>query len=550
MPVAPEDIAVLDPAYWAVLKRIRLGTGVFTFKDHEYQKVPMRSRARRICHMKGTQGGFTQIEVLRSLHGMIHRRFPQGVLYMFPTTDNVREFSKSRFGPLIRDNPETIGKFVRTPRQRGTDTASLKRVHDAYLFLRGARLTQNIEGAGSASESVQLRSIPVDKIVFDELDLMNEDVIEKARGRMGASRVKEEVFIANPTLPDFGIDRIFGQSDQRHLFRKCQKCSRWVCAEVAFPDCVALRKDGTGYIACPKCGSPVGLEQVCWVPALPENGNPAIVGPENAIEGYRWSQLSSAFNDPGEILRAFNDPPEGNLGDVYRLRLGLPYAAAENRLTADRVYQCCGDRVLATNSIGPCAMGVDVGKVKHVVIGTRTGPKKYQILKLARVSKWEDLADLARRFNVRSAVIDIRPYEDEARAFQKAEPYPIFLCQYDENRVQEARFDQEQGLVRVNRTEIMDRSHRAITEHEIVLPRRGPEVEEFARSCCKTAKMLEENAKSGTKIYRYHKIGDKKDDYRHALNYFLMAASPVRLATAKETRTRRPTHAVNELAVA
>ena len=491
--------------------------------------------------MKGTQGGFTEIEVLRTLHGMIHRRYPQGVLYMFPTTDNVREFSKSRFGPLIRDNPETIGKFVRGQKQRGTDSVGLKRICDAYLFLRGARLTQSIEGAGQAQESVQLRSIPVDKIVFDELDLMKEEVIEKARGRMGHSRVKEEVFIANPTLPDFGIDRIFGQSDQRHLFRKCLHCGAWTCAETTFPECVALRSDGTGYIACSKCGKPVGLERVDWVPAVPDNANPAVVGPEKAIEGYRWSHLTSTFNDPAEVLRAYQDPPEDNLADVYRTRLGLPYAASENLLTPDRVRMCCGDRLMLTASRGPCAMGVDVGKIKHVLIGVRTAPERYKLLKMVRLSKWDDIHDLARRFNVRAAAIDIRPYEDEARKFQAAERYRIFLCQYDENRVQSARFDEGQGIVRVNRTEIMDQSHRVIDEKHIVLPRRCPEVEEFARSCCKTAKMLEEDAKTGRSLYRYHKIGDKRDDYRHALNYFLLAASRVGIADPTgRSRKRKP----------
>ena len=138
--VDAETMAIASPAYWAWLKEIKLQNGRFGFEGHEYQKEPMTYTGRRKCLMKGTQGGFTECEVVVSLHGMIHNRYPLGVLYMFPTADDVGEFSKSRFAPLIAANRKTIGKYV-----RDTDTTSLKRVGNAFLFLRGARLSQKIE---------------------------------------------------------------------------------------------------------------------------------------------------------------------------------------------------------------------------------------------------------------------------------------------------------------------------------------------------------------------------------------------------------------------
>lgn len=520
MALTPDDLAVVDSAYWATMHKIRLVAGVFSFKNHGYQLEPMQSRVRRLCHMKGTQGGFSELEILRTLHGLIHRRYPQGVLYLFPTADNMQEFSKSRFDPLIQANPEAIGRFVKT-RKKGTDTAGLKRIHDAYLYLRGARLTQTVGEVGDEKESVQLRGIPVDKVVLDELDLMDESVIAKARGRMGSSRVKEEVFIANPTLPDYGIDKVFRTSDQRHLFRKCS-CGTWTCAELEFPECVKVREDGTGYIACKACGEPVGLDRLEWVPA--ERDNTAF------MHGYRWSQLSSAFNDPAEILADFNDPPQGNLADVYRLRLGLPYVAAENRLTVGAVRDCCGPDYMLAQHGGPCAMGVDVGITKHVIIGIRTAKDRYETLKVIALSRWEDIHDLARRFNVRSAVIDIRPYQDEARRFQDSEPYRIYLCEYGENTVLDTRYGDEDGIVRVNRTEICDRTHRLVSEKRLALPRSCPTIDEFARQCCNTAKVLETNKRTGTAIFRYRELGTGGDHYRHALNYFLLAASRVGIA--------------------
>lgn len=547
MTLSPADIAACNPAYWAELYSIKLQGGPFSFQGFEFQLEPMQSQTQRLCYMKAAQMGATEVEVLKTLHGMIHRLYPLGVLYLFPTTDNVQEFSKARFAPLIAANYESIGKYVKAGGE-GTDTASLKKICDAFLYLRGASLTRSV-GPGDEKESVQLRSIPVDKVVFDELDLMGDGVIAKARGRMGASKVKQEVYLSNPTGPDRGIAKVFAASDQRHWFRRCS-CGAWTCAEESFPTCVHLCDDGTGYIACDKCGkelpplssfagSPGGWTQHAhWVAKKPENSA--------YMHGYRVSQLMSCTIDPADVLKEFSDPPEGNIGDVYRLRLGLPYVAREDQLRSGDVAECCGLNCIATSNLGPCAMGVDIGKTFHVVIGIRTGTDRYEILKLARLpltSAWNDLHDLAQRFNVRSCVVDIRPYEDGARAFQKQERFRVLLCEYSENALMENTVDENRGIIKSYRTGLCDATHRLITGKNLVLPRKSPEVDVFIEQVCDMAKVLEANRKTGVQVYRYSGTGN--DHYRHALNYFYLAAASSRIARAGNP-VNRPTHAISE----
>jgi hypothetical protein len=546
-----------DPAYWAVLRQIRLQAGVFGFKDHEYQLGWMQSTARRKCCMKGAQAGFTETEVISTLHGLIYGRYPRGVMYLFPTTDHVQEFSKSRFKSLIEQNQESIGQYVRT--QKGsTDTASLKQVGNAFLYLRGARMTQTIDPTSGEKDTAALRSAPVDKVVLDELDLMGANetgIVEKAESRMGASTVKEMVALSTPTIPDDGIAAMFEDSDQRHWFRRCGYCDKtppaeapwewfgdkkngWTCAEESFPGCVRESKDRRGYIACVTCGRPVGIWPGQWVVKVPTN--------TAYMEGYRWSQLTSTFNDPLDILRAFENPPDGDPTNIYRLRLGLPYVSAEDKLAASTVLACCGGDLMQTGSRGPCAMGVDMGKTKHVVIGCRIDRERYEILRVAQVENLEEIHDLAQRFNVRSAVIDIRPYEDEARAFQKAErPMRIYLCEYLDTGVAEPDFETETGVVKVHKTEIFDRTHRLIVNKHIILPRECPEVSEFARQVSSAAKRLEVNKRSGTGIYRYRPVGRNGDHYRNALGYFVLAAGRVAILRPRGSEAR-PSKAVSE----
>jgi hypothetical protein len=89
--------------------------------------------------------GVTEINVLKSMYGLIHSKYPQGVLYLFPTNLDVSDFSKGRFQTLIRDNPKEVGVFV-----SDTDAVSIKRVQKAMLYLRGARATSKIEGSKSS----------------------------------------------------------------------------------------------------------------------------------------------------------------------------------------------------------------------------------------------------------------------------------------------------------------------------------------------------------------------------------------------------------------
>jgi hypothetical protein len=77
----------------------------------------------------------------------------------------------------------------------------------------------------------------------------------------------------------------------------------------------------------------------------------------------------------------------------------------------------------------------------------------------------------------------------------------------------------------------LDATHRVISDKKIKLPKRCPEIDEFARQCCNTAKVLEENKRTGSPVYNYIKLGD--DHYRHALGYFYLAASGTKISVVK-----------------
>lgn len=533
MKLTPEQIASVDCGYWAVTNKIKLQSGVFSFKTREYQMEPLASTARRICYMKATQRGITEMEVLRSLHGLIYGRYPRGVGYYMPSNDDVQEFGKSRFNPLIQSNPNAIGKYVKSTGKKGTDTAGLKKIGDSFLWLRGTRMTRKID---DQAVSTKTSSIPLDRIVFDELDQMADTdskftIIGKARGRLGDSELKEECFISNPTTPNFGIDTIFASSDQRQWFRFCESCGKHTtCAELFFMEdpekCVRLRKDGTGYIACQVCGNEVMSFPGEWVPTYPTK--------TAYMEGYQLSQLTGARNDPAEILQEYRNPPEDNLSEVVRLRLGWPHISAENKLRREDVLACCDESKYSLNShSGPCIMGLDCMKGKHLIIGARTGTDSFEIFKTVVIrgegmDSWNEIEDMCNRFHVKIGVVDIRPYEDMARHFQKKVGFQVWLCEYKETTPLGSIFNKNTKIVSVGRTEIMDTSHRlVVTPGNLVIPRRSPAIIEFAKQLCSPFKVEEMNKKTNQMVFRYRKTNDP-DHFRHCLNYMLLAATKSR----------------------
>jgi hypothetical protein len=503
-------MSAADCFTWITENKLELTHGPWELKGHEYQVGWLQHDAPEQCFIKGAQIGATEILVLRTLHGMIHNKYPQGAMYLFPTRDDVGDFSQTRFDPLITANP-FIGAHV-----TGTDRKNVKRIGRGHLLLRGARVTKAI--GGTKKSSSQLKSAPTDRVVFDELDEMDPSMITLAKERISHSKVKELMYLGTPTIPDYGIDAMYQSSDQRVWMLECSACGKETCLDLEFPNSLRRRIDGTVYRRCIHCDAELHPSRGRWIAQYPSRSD--------TLVGWWISQLNSVYVDPTYILDLYEDPPFGDLSEVMNSKLGRAYIPAENRLHPNEVYSCCGKEPMANKSEGPACMGVDVGAELHVIIGVRKTRTALKILKICRVSSFNDLHDLARDFNVKSAVIDLFPEKRKVVEFQKNEPFSVFGCNYVETRTGQTLWDEKQRIIKCNRTEICDMSHDLVAEPgRLELPRRNAEIDMFVREMCNIAKVLEENVERAIHIFRYKKLGP--DHYRHAMNYCLLAGERV-----------------------
>jgi len=514
--------SIVDAYVWLELNKISLGHSLWQLDKHWYQMGPLQCDAPRQVARKGAQMGWSEIWVLKTLHGMIHGKYPKGALYLFPTTGDVADFTKARFNPLI-DSNSAIKAFV-----KDTDSVNIKKVGTGFLYLRGARATANIEGKKKSSS--KLKTVPVDRIVYDERDEMSEAMVELALERVSHSDVQEEMHLGTPTVPNYGVDKLYQQSDQRCWFIRCRACGHETCLELEFPDCIRLNKDGEYYRACVKCGKEIRPVDGEWRPLYPDRSKDLV--------GWWIGQLNSMYVKPGKIISLYNDPPNGNLSEVMNSKLGMAYEDAEAALTPNDIWECCGQDAMMMDDSGPCAMGVDIGKRLHVVIGKRPSSKRKKIIKVVTVSSFNDLHDLAQKYNVKCAVLDKYPETRKCRDFQESESYPVWLCGYQDGKKKgPTSWDWSIKEIAANRTEICDASHDLVKDvGALEFPRKCNEMQEYTKHMCNIFKTLEEDENTGDKYYTYKKRGD--DHYRHATNYFMLASERIGVQSDRSVISR------------
>jgi phage terminase large subunit GpA-like protein len=267
------DVQGVSPFHvWVEKSGIILDGKPFGFRRHEYLRTPYQDDHPFQVEMKSTQMGCTSRAMLKTIYGARYLGY-RGVLYLFPSRSDVTDFSKGRIDPLIQENPEAVGTWIRE-----TDAANIKRIWDCFVYLRGMKSRSG------------LKSVPIDFIAFDELDEAPQNAVDMAMERMSHSEYREVLKLSNPTLPDYGIDKAFQETDQRYFLLKCEKCGGFTCLEDTFPDCLQ-EINGKVIRACSKCKSELNPAIGEWVAKKPSI---------TLKRGYHYSQLFSQFVTQGD----------------------------------------------------------------------------------------------------------------------------------------------------------------------------------------------------------------------------------------------------------
>jgi len=509
-----------DPLLWANFKRLSLRDGVkFSLKDMPYLCDLVNQKKKEVSVKKGAQVCLTTSKFLESVHSCVYRKYDQNIMYMMPTVTAAEKLSKVSFDPIF-DYNSWLKKMV------STNTAAIKEINGRSIVFVGA---QPKSVGGNVKDSDNLRSIPCDAVLRDEIDLMDADMVYMSKQRLKRSKFAHEFNFGSPTYPDFGIDELYEASDQHKWQIKCGSCGKYTCLAETFPDSVCLI-NSRWVRCCVHCKSEIHVNDGAWVAEYPDRRK----------GGYWVSGLLSPYADLEEFMYQWDSTEGKRRCEFMRSSLGIASIESENQLSEQDVLANCSSEPCQLSSLGETVMGVDVGSTMHAVIGIRTGRDSYDILDVRRVQDFDELYDIGRKMNVKVCVIDAMPDIHATKDFVNSAKYPVYRCYYSETMSSKPTFDPKENVVKVNRNEICDKVYDSFVSSKVRIPRQSPEIKKFAYQATRTARRVEEHPETGIPKPKWIKLGGGEDHYFHAMGYFLLAASRSTSRKRHETQTKRP----------
>lgn len=421
---------------WAENRRV-MGApfyGPYSFKYHPWCREFHDSKAVWTIAMKAAQLGMTETGINRAFYTL--DQLKRDVLYVLPTTVNASDFSKARFATALKLSDYLKGLFV------DTNTVGLKSTGTNVLYIRGSRGDSN------------LKSIPVSELILDELDEMDIHAVWLALERLSGHVEKHIVAISTPTVPKYGIHKLYLTSTQEHFFFQCPHCSRWT--ELVWPDCVEIVGESVtdsrckeSFLKCKECKCKLDHEAKTeflaggrWEPTNHQ------VSPDES-RGFYINQLYSSTVTPGELVIAYHR----GLGDeaanteFHCSKLGVPFIADGAQITDEMIDNCV--RGHTTNDIRPqiggsrlITMGVDQGKTGYIsVVEWFFDRHLGSDLNAAAIGKllwfgkfledgWDYLSELMREWQVLACVVDADPNINDARRFARKFRGYVWLSRY------------------------------------------------------------------------------------------------------------------------
>jgi len=355
-------------------------------------------------------------------------RFNMNLGYYLPDEFTTYAFSDTRYKSLIKSNPDLLQLMEDSQGHRDIGSKAIRRLGLSTIMFLYTGMNQS---QGREQQTMRTESMPLDALVFDEVQGMSRGQIEKTQERISASKLKIVGKVSTPRWPEGDIDEWYQETDQRHFHSDC-KCSDGIDLADEWPNVIAQARDGRVYYRCPHCDTDL-LE--------PWNGRYIKHNDASLVPGFTWSQCISKRVHPYEMLRAWEDSHDRQ--NFYNRKLGRPYSNPnEIPITLELLKKIYQDNdwprnlSLRQKRDGENYMGLDhMGNLNVHVIKERL-PGGYERLKHLEWTEDEDpfkrSAELMDEYGIRFASLEALPNFNEAFKFAKNFPGRVFVVEYSQ----------------------------------------------------------------------------------------------------------------------
>lgn len=375
-----EDLSILN---WIFKNGVVSEKGEpLDFKDHGFLLDILTDWSQNITVKACAQVGKSVTFNLKALFAC--EKFNWNIIYTMPTDGDVREFVATKTNRILMNNQQVFKDIQ-------TDNIERKDINGRSIFFKG-----------TVSKSAAI-STSADLLIHDEASRSDQAALNTYKSRTKDSDYKGRWLFSNPTTERDVLDIEYLKSDMKEWNITCPHCED--VHHLTFPD--SFDKEKKCYI-CKNCKEPIDddvrrngkwidKEGIEWTGKL---------NPNYEVSGWHLSHLIATKITAKEILA----DSEGDQEYFYNFVLGEPYNPGDLTVSRTTILDIWTPKELVT---GNWYLGVDVGNIKHYVLGSEKG-----IIKVGKFTEWSFLDDMMKHYKPK-LVIDALPDSTMSKYFVK-----------------------------------------------------------------------------------------------------------------------------------
>lgn len=374
---------------------IKTDTGrLLDFYSHPFMWDIYKDLSPRQVIMKAAQVTMSTCATLKAL--WICRNEKIDLIYTLPTESDRNTFVGSKVNRIIAQNP-ILQEWI-----KDKDSIEQKQVGDNFVHFRGT-WTQRAA-----------IMVPSDLNIYDEIDSSKQDIIEQYATRLQHSKKKWQWYFSHPSAPDFGVDRYWQKSDQKHWFIKCGACEKEQYLD--WPDSIDQEK---GIYVCKSCHAEITDD-------MRRKGRWFAKYKDREYSGYWIPLLICPWVPAKEIVSYYKDKTEEYF---YNKVLGKPFVGADNKLTWEKFAQNLTGESRTPSKDTQVILGIDTGLKLDFVLGDLKG-----IFFTGTASDYDEFDEYMERWPKAIAIVDAGGDLIGCRKFFEKWQGRVFLCHLGADR--------------------------------------------------------------------------------------------------------------------
>lgn len=445
------------------------------FKEHAYLWDIYDDFSPRQAILKAAQIGFSTAANIKAFWVAKYRGLD--IIYSLPSAADIKDFVSGKTNRLIANNP------IFQQWTEDKDSIEQKRVGNNVIYYRGTWT----ERAAIA--------IPADLYISDETDRSKQEIVSQYQTRLQHSKFAWEWYFSNPSVPGYGVDKQWSNSDQKHWFIKCEHCNyEWYLT-------MENIMGNPPYFGCVKCRKELNRRSGRWVKKFEAK----------EISGYWIPLLISPTKSAQYILDKKKEYSEEQFTNFV---LGKPYVGKGNVLTRQMFVQNLTSKVNPQNTRP--IIGVDTGVGINIVVGNSHGLFYYD-----KTEDYELLRSLMKRWPNAICVIDQGGDIIGPRKLREEFPNRVFLCFFRQDRKNDEliQWNEEDGTVVVDRNKVIQLVVDEFIEQR--LPVQGTEADwyDYWLEWAGMYRTVDENT-LGVPVNKWNKPSSGRCDYPFATVYW------------------------------